>query len=288
MRKRFALLAAVAACALMPAAAQAAPKKIYYVSLGDSLAVGYQPHANAPAATTRSGYVDDLFKTERKRSKFHGLKNVKFGCAGETTSSIMGDPANCSYQQERNQLAAATRFIRAHRRQVAFVTIDIGANDVDSCAKGSSVDLTCVSNGVNAIKADLPVIAKRLRSAGGKNTQILGMTLYDPFLQYWLKGDDTDRNLASLSVALAQTVNKTLTTGFGKQKIKVAPVDTAFSTYTPFDQTTTFGGQAGVPVAVANICKYTHMCDPAPEGPNIHANNAGYKLIASQFAKLIK
>lgn len=287
MRFKSALVAAVAACALVPAAAQAAPKKIYYVSLGDSLAVGFQPHADGSASTTKRGYVDDLFKTERK--KFHGLKNVKFGCAGEKTASIMGDSSACSYQQAPDQLTAAEQFIRAHKSQIAFITIDIGANDVDGCAKNGAVDLNCVTTGVNTIKKNVPVISKRLRKVAGKSTTIVGMTLYDPFLQYWLKGDDNDKNLASVSVSLAQGVNKTLTTSFAKQKISVAPVDTAFSTYTPFDQTTTLAGQSGpVPIAVANICKYTFMCNPAPVGPNIHANDAGYKLIANTFAKLIK
>jgi lysophospholipase L1-like esterase len=288
MRIKLALLAIAVACAAAPAAAAAkAPKKIYYVSLGDSLAVGYQPHSTGSASTTKHGYPNVLAKAERKR--FKGLKLVAFGCAGETSGSIMSNSAACSYQRQPNQLAAADSFIRAHRRQIAFITIDIGANDVDGCAKNGSVDINCVTNGVATIGKNLPVIGKRLRQAAGKRATILGMTLYDPFLQYWLKGDDTSRSLASASVALAQSVNKTITTGFAKHKIPVAPVDTAFGTYTPFDQTTALAGQPGpVPVAVANICKYTFMCNPPPVGPNIHATNAGYQLIADTFAKALK
>ncbi len=35
-----------------------------------------------------------------------------------------------------------------------------------------------------------------------------------------------------------------------------------------------------LPLSVANICDFTYMCDPAPVGPDIHANRVGYSLIA--------
>jgi hypothetical protein len=63
-------------------------------------------------------------------------------------------------------------------------------------------------------------------------------------------------------------------------------VATAFGTYRPFTQTTTYKGRAGVPVAVANICNYTWMCSPTL-GPDIHSNKAGYSLIAKTFQKAI-
>jgi hypothetical protein len=39
-----------------------------------------------------------------------------------------------------------------------------------------------------------------------------------------------------------------------------------------------------VPLAVAQICKFTWMCAAAPRGPNIHANAQGYHKIAAVFA----
>ena len=38
-----------------------------------------------------------------------------------------------------------------------------------------------------------------------------------------------------------------------------------------------------VPVNVNNICDFTYMCAPDPRGPDIHANDAGYSLIADTF-----
>ena len=42
-----------------------------------------------------------------------------------------------------------------------------------------------------------------------------------------------------------------------------------------------------IPLAVANVCRYTQMCLPAPQG-NIHPNGKGYALIARTFIKVLK
>jgi hypothetical protein len=39
-----------------------------------------------------------------------------------------------------------------------------------------------------------------------------------------------------------------------------------------------------LPVNVANLCELTYNCDPAPVGPDVHANFAGYSLIAETLA----
>ncbi len=41
-----------------------------------------------------------------------------------------------------------------------------------------------------------------------------------------------------------------------------------------------------LPLSVANICTFTYMCDAPPVGPDIHANLAGYSLIAKTLADL--
>src|SRR4051794_5782710 len=55
------------------------------------------------------------------------------GCGGEDTASISSNSSACGYGVYRNQLDAAEAFLRKHRRQIAFVTIDIGTNDVNGC-----------------------------------------------------------------------------------------------------------------------------------------------------------
>lgn len=282
-----ALLLGVALLALVPAVAQARKPKPVYVALGDSLSVGVQPTAAGPSGNTSQGYPRQL------ASQVGGLKLVDYGCGNATSGSfIVGKRAcapklNPGYKQTsgaNSQLATAEKYLRKHRKTVKFVTLDIGANDVASCGEGGGIDLPCVQKGIAEIKKNVPTLAKRLRKAAGKNIPIAGMTLYDPFLQQWFASPA----IASASVTLARDqVNKVLIAAYKQGGFKIADVATAFGTYKPFSQTTTYGGRSDVPVAVANICTYTWMCAPKPRGPNIHANKAGYKLIATTFRKAL-
>jgi hypothetical protein len=60
----------------------------------------------------------------------------------------------------------------------------------------------------------------------------------------------------------------------------VADVESAFST-------TVTTPVVGIPLDVLRICQWTWMCAAAPLGPNIHANSAGYGVIAQAFEKII-
>src|ERR1700731_3430920 len=78
---------ATAAAATAPAPGAAAPAKRYYVSLGDSYAVGYQPGLGI----TRHGFADQVV-TKATRRGYH-LQLVNFGCGGATTTSILRAPS---------------------------------------------------------------------------------------------------------------------------------------------------------------------------------------------------
>jgi lysophospholipase L1-like esterase len=257
------------------------PKPTYYLALGDSLAQGVQPNAAGKSVETNHGYADFLYATEKPLIK--GLKLVKYGCPGESTSSMINGGPFCKDRPYRGtQLAAAIRFIATHK--IAFITLDIGANDVDGCARYSGAQLfACIGTGTATIKTNVPKIVKALRQAAGAKVKIAGMTYYDPFLAYYF-GDASHKALAQPSVALTKGINDGLISDFQAQRIKVADVATAFDTYTPFTTTTTLRGHGTVPLAVAQICRLTWMCAAAPRGPNVHANTAGYKKIAGVFA----
>jgi lysophospholipase L1-like esterase len=294
MKSRAVIAAGVcAAVACMPSSALAAKhhkhhkhhKKpalpTYYVALGDSLAVGGQPNAAGVTVATNQGYANDLYATEQKTNK--KLKFEDLGCLGETTTSML-QGGKCSYPAG-NQVAAAVKFIKSHR--IAFVTLDIGANDVDSCATATSVNLPCVTAGLGTINQNVPLIVSALRKATGPKTPIIGMTYYDPFLADWLTGT-AGQTLAAESVQLAGQVNTALSAAFTAQSLKIADVATAFNTATPFSVTVPFATgspyYSTAPLAVATICADTWMCAPAPRGPNIHATQAGYTEIAKVFA----
>jgi lysophospholipase L1-like esterase len=73
----------------------------------------------------------------------------------------------CSYDHG-SQLDEAVAFLKAHRSFVAFVTIDIGANDFP-CQ-----DASCVQVGAAAIQQNLPSILAALRQAAGADVPIVG------------------------------------------------------------------------------------------------------------------
>jgi lysophospholipase L1-like esterase len=257
----------------------------YYLALGDSLAQGVQPAPTTGASTeTDQGYVDDLFAHYRAEFRGH-LQLVKLGCPGETTTSMLtGVGSPCTYSAG-SQLAAALDFIRGHRYRIALITIDIGANNVDGCATGGTISPTCVDSGIAAVKTDLPQILGALRTAAGKRTVIAGMNLYDPFLADYLTGT-AGQAVAQDSVSLDVSFNSLLDATFSDFGLRVADVQNAFST-TDFTDTAQLPGVGTVPLNVARICEWTWMCASSPLGPNIHANAAGYQVIAASFERVI-
>ena len=300
-------LLAVGALVAAPAPASAAPvtarpahhgprprprPAFYYVALGDSLSQGVQPATPPlpPGVTlgetieTDQGYPDDLFA--HYEAAFHGtLHLVKLGCPGETTTSMLtGTGSGCTYPRG-SQLAAALAFIGAHRGEVRLITIDIGANDIDGCATGATINLSCVEAGAATVEHDLPLILGALRQAAGKHAIIAGMSLYDPFLAGYLTGA-AGQAAATESVTLAEEFNQLLAAADRAIGAGTADAQDAFST-ADFTDTATLPGVGTVPLNVARICEWTWMCAPSPVGPNIHANAAGYQVLAGAFEQAI-
>jgi lysophospholipase L1-like esterase len=287
------LLASLAFLALLGPASSAStaagkPATRYYLALGDSLAQGMQPDTAGLIVNTNQGYADQLYALEKRR--IPNLKLVKLGCGGETTTSMLtgrGNPdailLGCT-RAGGSQLAAAQRFLHRHRHrgEVALLTLDIGANDVVGCASGASFSVSCVTRGVERIHTNLPVIMRRLRRAAAPGVPMASMTLYDPFLQLYLT--PATRTEALDINFYARNLNKALEKLYRGARFRIAHVDTAFKTYETSATTPLAGQPQPVPVAVAEICRLTWMCAPAPVGPDIHANQTGYGVIARAFA----
>jgi len=112
------------------------------------------------------------------------------------------------------------------------------------------------------------------------------MNYYDPFLADYMTGS-AGQAVATQSVNLDVSFNSLLGASFGSFGIPVADVQTAFST-TDFTDTATLPGVGTVPLNVARICEWTWMCAPSPVGPDIHANQVGYQVIAVAFQQVIR
>src|SRR3954454_21425565 len=285
------LATAVAVAALaLPASAAARAKASYYVALGDSYAQGVQPLGpNQADIDTNKGFNDVAFKALRRSHP--GLKLVKLGCGGATTDSMINGTKPCridhvpykSTSRATSQLTYGSKWIKAHRARVAYVTVSIGGNDFAHCASEPDFNAAaaCTSAGINEMKKNLPVIAKTLRRAAGKKPAIVGSTYPDIVLGAYVQGD-SGRQLAQVSVAIFRDqINPVLKSAYAKQKIRFADTTTAFGSYTLFDQTTTLAPYGQIPVAVANICRLGWFCQPRPDGPDIHLKAAGYSKFAA-------
>lgn len=280
MRRFISVLGAMLLSLALVAPAAAAPgtsgvhAKKYYVSVGDSLAAGVQPIGDPDRQfRTSDGYAEQLLAIARAESPKLAL--VKLGCPGETTTTMIAGGL-CSYDHG-SQLEEAVAFIEAHRPFVAFITIDVGANDF-ACA-----DLSCVPDGVAAIQANLPTIVATLREAAGPDIPIVGMTLYNPFLGAWLTGPDGQEFAQISTFQGIVPINGLLRGIYHAGSASVADVEGAFST-TDFTTMVPLPGAGDVPLNVVRICLWTWICAPAPLGPDNHANTAGYGVIARAFA----
>jgi lysophospholipase L1-like esterase len=272
---------------VLPTAAQAAKKRSYYVSLGDSYAVGYQATGQGQSKTTRKGYADQLVRNARARG--HRLTLVNFGCGGETTSSILQRKTRCrgsapgapSYAG-RTQVAAAERFLRRHRGRVTLITVSIGGNDVTACAREAD-PVPCVAAAVEGIETNGKALVKRLRKAAGPKARIVGITYPDVILGEWV-GATPNRDLAALSVvAFKSLINPALKEVYESVRGRFVDVTEATGAYGSLEEMTTLDPYGEIPVPVAEVCKLTYYCSYR----DIHANTKGYGIIADLIARTL-
>jgi lysophospholipase L1-like esterase len=287
MRHRFAVLALtgsiVGTLLLLPGTtagaapgAKSAPN--YYVSIGDSYSIGYQPD---PTVSLKLGYTRDVVAAERKRGT--PLTLVNFGCGGATTASLLTtagclDPAPPALggvpYSTVPQATAATQFITAHRGHIGLITVSIGGNDVTKCASTPS-PVSCVAGVVPTVAANVTTLLASVRAAAGSKVTIVGLTYPDVILGAWVH-PPISTSLAMLSVvAFKAVINPTLKRAYQANGGIFVDVTKATGAYTPLAKTTVYPPYGRIPVAVANVCNYTWYCSEA----NIHPHTVGYRLI---------
>jgi lysophospholipase L1-like esterase len=244
------------------------PPVRYDLALGDSLAAGVG--ATAPAHSYAALIDRD------QQAYIPGLQLMDLGCSGATTTTfIVG--GGCTYSAG-SQLGAAESFLRTNGRRVAFVTIDIGINDIDGCMSTTSVDPGCVADGLGQASSGLTRILSGLRSAD-PHVAIYGADYYDPFLAAWFDGP-VGQTVARQSEADVLALDDVLSEAYAAAGVPVAQVAARFDTV-GFESK---GSDAGtVPANVGRICAWTWMCP----GLNLHPNDAGHAQVAAAFDQVI-
>ena len=238
----------------------------WYVAMGDSLAAGFQA---GEGDDKTGGYAGGVLWGLQQQEPRTRLKN--FGCTGEDTTSIRSGSL-CSYPQG-SQLAAATAFLRAHRGDIALITIDLGFNDLRTCLTGSSVDPSCFEPAMRDMGHRLTGVLQQVRKAA-PSARIVVLNYYNPFLAWWLTGDSGQR-LARQSAALQDALNTQIGRAARQVGAPVADVARAFDS-ADFDTKVSTTGHGRVPRNVARVCAWTRMCHLQ----DLHASDAGYAVMA--------
>jgi hypothetical protein len=244
----------------------------YYVAVGGSGSVGVQPTATDPRGRpTDTGYANDLFDTER--AQWPGLRLAQFGCPGTTTTTMLDGGHRCHYA-EGSQMADVMDFLHHHESTV-LMTVDVGFNNVARCMEHEQIDEACVTQALVVVHDQLARIVSSLRAAGDPHMHIVGVGHYDPYLGDYLKGAQ-GRAFASASLPVIARLNDAMRSAYDASHVPMADVWAAYDTPSTVDA----DGPVGiVPRGVASACQFTWMCSAAPEGPNIHPNDAGYRII---------
>lgn len=237
----------------------------WYLALGDSLAAGYQP---GQGDDRDGGYVGDVL--EAVQSEQPKTKLVNLACSGATTVSMVEGDEDCAYE-EGTQLAQAVEFLHAHARNTRLVTIDVGANDITSCAR-PTIDYACATAALQRINTNLGHILTALRGAAGDDVEIVVLNYYNPFLAAYLQGA-AGQALAMQSTVLQTQLNTVIAGRAAAADADVADVATAFESANWAPTASPYGL---LPTNVVRICTWTWMCSLG----DIHANDAGYAVLA--------
>ncbi|MDX3241472.1 GDSL-type esterase/lipase family protein [Streptomyces sp. ME18-1-4] len=246
----------------------------YYISLGDSLATGYQPDVDKD---THVAYTDQLYAQLKQHDP--GLKHIRLGCTGETTESMIKG-GKCDYPHAKSQLDAALQALAQHHGKVAYVTLSVGADDIllNCVSPAGTLDAACLNSRSQTMVKNLAQIAGTIRKAGANNTQFVGSTYHNPFLAAWLQGA-AGQQAAKESAPLVKAANTGIAQVYKSTGFKVADVAQAFSS-DDFTTQVNLPGAGEAPANVAKICQLTWACtkkDP-------HPNADGHKAIAGAFA----
>src|SRR5579875_271857 len=279
------VVCAALAAAVTAAGSGAPPDARYYVALGDSLSTGFQPTLSGRGIETHSGYVNDIYRAERRHVQH--LQLVDFGCPGDTTTSLLTGVGDYTLARRLHcdrsygsQLAAADAFLRSHHHpgEVPLVTIDIGINDLNRCSILVQPD-NCLLRGENAIMANLPRILGRLRAVAPRGTRFAAMTLYDTYLGTGMATGVAADNAGAFLEAY-RSANGTIAADDERAGFRTADVAGAFDTY---NTAMVAWHGSRMPANLARMCDLTWSCSPPPISHNIHPDSRGYSVIARMY-----
>lgn len=267
------LLAGSAGAASGPARPSRPSGPLYYLSLGDSWAVGFQIGVSTGDETLH-GYSNRVVADVARHQRLI-LEN--FGCNGAMTSDMLsvdgcttgGVALDAVPYPATTQLQAAIDFIRAHPGRIGLITLSIGINDYYE-----NVPLATITS-------NIATIVRRLRGAAGSQVPVIGLGMDDAYLADWLQGGAGQQAAQASVQAIEDGANPAIEAGYAESGATFVNVGQLFGTYVPLTTLTDNPEFGRIPVAVSQLCRFTSMC--TEDDP--HPTYTGYALIAAQIAK---
>ena len=255
----------------------------YYLSLGDSLAEGWQP---APADATLHGYSDRVVTDLASQIP---LTLVNYGCGGATTSSALynngcstgGEANDGTYYPTTTMVGAAVAFAQAHPGQVKLITISLGANDYGGCLADAS-PTNCVAALLGLIKTNLSTIASDLRSAVGPSVPIIGITDITNDIQHYLTGKAGRTSAKEWLNEFKTVIVPSLQKAYAPSKVTLVNILSDVGSFIPWTKEVKYPPYGKIPLAVARTCELTYECSTA--NADQHPDSAGYTLMAKEIS----
>jgi lysophospholipase L1-like esterase len=268
------IVVAASALALAPKAGAATAVSEFYLALGASESVGVQPTALVPhGVRTSHGYANDLVMLAAARGVSMSL--TRLGCPGESTATMLQGGDRCT--PGTTQLSRALTFLQNHQQSRGVVTIDLGFNDLHPCVATPDFSPSCVTDQLNLVATQLPLIIGALKGVAGPNVTFVGLNHNNPYAAAGIALHASDTYVDNSITAFAR-LNDLLGRIYAAQGVPVADVAKTFANGdgTP----TVVAGYGTIPLRAARECALTWICASAPYRPNLHANDAGYWAIA--------
>ncbi|MFE7135250.1 SGNH/GDSL hydrolase family protein [Streptomyces sp. NPDC057638] len=245
----------------------------YYVSLGDSLATGFQPDVHQD---TNLGYTDKLFAQLKKTDA--NLRHIKLGCTGENTVTMIKGGI-CTYKDSANktvsQLNKAVDFLKVNGAQVKFVSLNIGGNDLGACFQQGAVNIACSLEALRTVDTNVAKITSAINTASSATTHLAGANSFNPFVVTFVSGS-AGQQTAFITAGFLQSFNEIVARHYARSHFSLADFAKAYASFafTPDVDAPPLGR---VPTNVAKLCELTFVCGPLQD---IHPNPNGHQVLA--------
>lgn len=258
------------------------------LALGDSLCAGQLPEPPFTIFFSDDAYVDTLYQHLQENHDFDTL--LKVCCPGENSFEFINaienppisDGSFCYPDEESSiatQLEAMVTALESND-EIGLISISLGANDIFRCGLDPDPQ-ACVTTQLQQLVVNLQTILSTIVESSDDPIPMIAMTPYNANLALYLSDVQEEQALVPVSILAITGLQTAATQVYNAFNVPVIGGNDVFG---GLDNSTT---PEGIPQNVANICRYTGMCDETEAGyvlnpsetRDIHATPEGYEVL---------